>query len=135
MARIKWIENLKFIAKGNSEHSIILDTKKEFGGENSAPSPMEYILFGLGGCTGMDVVSILKKMNYKIDEFYIDIEAERKEEHPKIYKNIKITYNVKGDIPLEKIEHAVKLSQEKYCSVSAMLSKATKIVYEIKKLE
>lgn len=130
--RIKWIENLKFIAKGNSEHSIILDTKKEFGGENSAPSPMEYILFGLGGCTGMDVVSILKKMNYKIEEFYIDIEAERRDEHPKIYKNIKITYNIKGNIPFEKIEHAVKLSQDKYCSVSAMLSKSTNIIYEIK---
>ncbi len=135
MVRVRWIENLKFIAKGSSGHSIILDTKKEFGGEETAPSPMEYILFGLGGCTGMDVVSILKKMNYKIEEFCIDIEAERKEEHPKIYKNIKIIYKIKGDIPIEKIEHAVKLSQEKYCSVSAMLSKSTTIEYEIKRLE
>lgn len=132
--RVRLIENLKFIAKGNSNHSVIMDTKKESGGEDSAPSPMEFILFGLGGCTGMDVVSILRKMNYKINEFYIDIEAERNEEHPKIYKNIKIIYNIKGDIPFEKVQHAVKLSQEKYCSVSAMLSKSSVITYEIKML-
>ncbi len=135
MVRVKWVENLKFIAKGNSNHSIILDTKKEVGGEDSAPSPMEVVLFALGGCTGMDVVSILKKMHYNIEEFYIEIDAERNNEHPKVYKNIKLVYNIKGEIPFEKIEHAVKLSQEKYCSVSAMLSKTAKITYEIKKLE
>jgi putative redox protein len=64
MVKVRWIENMKFVATGDSNHSIVMDTKKEFGGDESAPSPMEIVLFGLGGCTGMDVVAILKKMGY-----------------------------------------------------------------------
>jgi len=113
-------------------HNFITDANEEVGGSDLGPRPKQLLLAGLIGCTGMDVVSILRKMQVKFDDLEIKVEAENASEHPKVYQNIHLTYIVKGkDIPEDKVKKAVSLSQEKYCAVSAMLKKATPVTYEI----
>lgn len=131
IVNVKWKENMAFEANVNN-HQIIMDADESVGGQDLGPRPKAMLLAGLGGCTGMDVVSILKKMKVVVDGFEIRIEAEMTEEHPKIYHTIVLYYIFKGkDLPLDKIETAVSLSQEKFCGVSAMLGKASKIEYKI----
>ena len=104
-----------------------MDGATAFGGSEAASSPMELFLISLGGCTGMDVASLLKKMRVKIDKFEIVIEAERAEEHPKIYTKIDLVYKFWGkdlDSSKAKIEKAINSSQDNYCSVSAMIKAA-----------
>jgi putative redox protein len=113
-------------------HTLITDASEEIGGNNLGPRPKQLLLAGLIGCTGIDVMSILKKMKVDIEDCSIEVEADNTQEHPKVYENIHITYRFKGkDLPLDKIQKAVDLSQDKYCGVSAMLKKATPITYEI----
>lgn len=113
-------------------HDFITDASEEVGGNNLGPSPKQLLLAGLIGCTGIDVMSMLNKMKVSLDDLKIDVEADPTEEHPKVYENIHLTYRFIGkDIPRDKIERAVSLSQEKYCGVSAMLKKATPITYDI----
>jgi putative redox protein len=113
-------------------HKLVTDAPEEIGGNNLGPRPKQLLLAGLIGCTGIDVMSILKKMKIEIDDLNIEVEAESTEEHPKVYKNIHLTYIFKGsNLPRANIERAVSLSQEKYCGVSAMLSKATPVTYDI----
>jgi len=127
---VKWSGGMEFTGNAGSEHQIVMDTSPDFGGRSRGPTPMQLVLIALGGCTGMDVVSILKKMGIEIDGFEIELRGERKTEHPKAYKEIEIKYIFNGkDIAEEKVKKAITLSQEKYCSVSAMLEKACKIRY------
>ena len=113
-------------------HTVITDAPVEDGGNDFGPSPKALLLAGLIGCSGIDVMSITKKMKVELDDVNIDIEAEVREEDPKIYNYIKITYRFKGkNISYDKVEKAVKLSMEKYCGVSAMLEKAVPITYEV----
>lgn len=129
--KINWKEEMCFDAEING-HNIILDAHESFGGKNQGPSPKPLLLVGLGGCTGMDVISILKKMKVFPEDLSIDVEAQMTEEHPKIYDKIHIKYIFKGkSLPISKIEKAVNLSQEKYCGVTAMLEKCSKITHEI----
>ena len=119
-----------------SGHHVIMDALPEVGGENSGPRPKELLLASLAGCTGMDVVSILKKMKVELESFNIEVEADLTEEHPKQYSKMHITYMFKGEnLEMEKLKKAVDLSQEKYCGVSAMYRKAMELTYEIKILE
>ena len=113
-------------------HNFITDASEEIGGNDLGPRPKQLLLAGLIGCTGIDVMSILKKMRIELEDLKIDIEADNTEEHPKVYENIHLVYTFIGkNLPRENIEKAVSLSQEKYCGVSAMLEKATPITYEI----
>lgn len=113
-------------------HTLITDAPVENGGDNLGPSPKILLLAGLIGCTGIDVKSILKKMKVEYDDFDIEVETYHTDEQPRVYKDIHMIYRFKGkDLPLSSIEKAVKLSQEKYCGVSAMLEKATPITYDI----
>lgn len=115
-----------------SGHKLIIDAADKVGGENLGPRPKQLLLAGLIGCTGMDVVSILRKMKVKYDDFKIEVQAEEAEDHPKVYKKIHLIYKFKGEnLPLSNIERAVSLSQEKYCGVSAMLKKAAPVTYDI----
>jgi putative redox protein len=91
---------------------------------------MELVLVALGGCTGMDVVSILGKMKVKFTDFKISITAEEKEEYPKIFKKIHIKYLIYGDVPEDKVKKAIELSQTRYCSVSGILRKSAEVTYE-----
>lgn len=129
---VQRIENNTFIARGESNHWVVLDTQKEHGGQSAATSPMEMVLIALGGCTGMDVESLLQKMRTPVETFKIEISAERRAEHPRVFTHIHLKYIFSGkDLNPDSIEKAVALSQNKYCSVSAMLAKTAKIDYEI----
>ena len=130
-AQVKWVDGLKFVGTDHGGHSIVMDTPVISGGDDSAVAPGELVLVSLGGCTGVDVVSVLKRMRVPFRDVKIDIEAEPVETHPKIYKWIKIIYRLFGVADKSKAEKAVKLSQDKYCSVAAMLSKSAEVRYEI----
>jgi putative redox protein len=109
-----------------------MDTKVEVGGSNAASTPMELILFGLGGCTAIDVETILVKMKVPVEHFEVAIDYERSEEHPKVYTRIDLTFHFYGkDLPQERLERAVHLSEEKYCSVSAMLRPTVNITTKV----
>lgn len=123
--------NMSFDAKVNG-HNIILDSTREFGGNNAGPRPKSLLLAALAGCTGMDVVSILQKMKVKFEDLRIVVEGNITDEHPKHFDHIHIMYIVKGkDIPVEKVKTAINLSQDKYCGVSYSLKKAMNITWEL----
>lgn len=129
---VEWKGNMAFEGKGESGHSVLMDAALKSGGEDNGPSPMEMVLSGLGGCTGMDVVSILKKMRLDIESLEMEIKAERASEHPKRYTKIHIHYKLSGsNLKKEKVEKAVKLTQETYCSVSKSLNAETTYSFEI----
>jgi len=131
-AIVTWQNNMAFEATVNG-HQVMMDTDISAGGNDQGPRPKILLLAGLGGCTGMDVVSILAKMKVVPEKFWMEISAEMTDEHPKIYNQIKLVYFFKGaDLQFEKLEKAVNLSQEKYCAVSAMLSKSAEMLIEIK---
>jgi putative redox protein len=131
---IKKIKGLKLLGKDDSGHEITIDTKRELGGHDSAPSPMSLLLFSLGSCTLMDVISLLDKMRVTYDDIKVQVTGERLDKHPKIFNRIEIRYIIYGKKPDEsKIKKAIDLSTEKYCSVHAMLTKSAFISssYEI----
>jgi putative redox protein len=126
-----WLEDMAFDVDLNGHH-ITLDSSPDFGGKNRGPSPKPLLLASLAGCTGIDVVAILKKMRVPLDGLRINVSAHLTEEDPKIYDRIKVIYTFKGDnLPMDKLERAVQLSEDRYCGVSAMLKKAGLIEYEI----
>ncbi len=130
--KIKWLENMAFEADVNG-HKITLDASEAAGGENRGPRPKPLMLAALAGCTGMDVVSILKKMRVEIDVFNVVVEGSLSEEHPKQYTQMRVIYEFKGnDLPMDKLEKAINLSEERYCGVSAMYKKAFGITTEIR---
>jgi putative redox protein len=132
-ANIRWAGKMTFVGRAGSNHLVPMDSGPEFGGDSSATKPMELLLLSLGGCTGMDVVPILKKMRQDVTAVELNIAAERSEEHPEPYTKIDIEYVVTGrNLDEERVKHAVELSQEKYCSVSAMLRKSCPINYTVR---
>ena len=113
-------------------HKITVDATADVGGRDMGPRPKPLLLAGLAGCTGMDVVAILRKMGQEWDSFKLQIEAQTSEKHPKVYTDIKINYIFSGkNLSKDKIEKAVNLSQDKYCGVSAMLKNSVSISHEI----
>jgi len=116
-----WHEGMRFIGIGPSGHAVLMDAAPEAGGEDSAPRPTELLLFALGGCTAMDIVSILDKMRTPPRRFEVVIQAERAPEHPKAVRKIHLVYRAEG-VPEENLLKAAKLSQERYCSVSHSLA-------------
>ena len=128
---VDWTEGMAFKANVNG-FTIDLDADEKVGGKNSGPRPKPLLLVALGGCTGMDVVSILAKMRVVPDYFNVEVEAEQTDEHPKYYHKIHIKYIFRGkDLPMAKLEKAVNLSQDRYCGVSLMLGKSSEITHEI----
>lgn len=114
-------------------HKIRVDAAEESGGENSGVRPKPLMLLALAGCTGMDVVSILAKMHVKIDDLNIIVEGDLEEDHPKFYNKMKVIYHFKGtDLPMDKLEKAVSMSEEKYCGVMALYKKAIPVEFEIR---
>lgn len=126
-----WKGNMQFETEV-SGHKFIMDAGPDMGGEDAGPRPKPMLLSALAGCTGMDVVSILKKMRVPIEGLNIKIAAQLTDEHPKHYSDLHIVYEFTGkDLPLDKLEKAVQMSQETYCGVSFMFRKAMKISFEI----
>lgn len=127
----KWTEGMSFEADVN-DHTIVLDAAEKVGGKNKGPRPKPLLLFSLAGCTGMDVVSLLKKMRVEYEDFSIRVSGEVTDDHPKYYKKIHVIYQFKGNnLDKGKVEKAVNLSQEKYCGVSYMVKQAAELTYEI----
>ncbi len=129
---VEWIENMAFKADVNG-HEIIIDATEKVGGENRGPRPKPLMMASLAGCTGMDVVSILKKMRVQLDYFNVVVEAELTEEHPKHFIKMHVIYEFKGkDLPMAKLEKAIDLSEERYCGVSATYKQTMELTSEIK---
>jgi len=115
------------------DHKLVADAHPNVGGDGKGPRPKPLLLFSLAGCTGMDVVSLLKKMRVEFEDFKIQVSGELTDEHPKYYHKIHLTYQFQGkDINASKVEKAVNLSQDKYCGVSHMLKQAAEITWDIK---
>lgn len=130
-----WKQGMAFEADVNG-FKIPLDADPAVGGTNTGPRPKPLTLVSLAGCTGMDVISILKKMRVEPDYFNIAVEGDMMEEHPKYYHKIHVIYELKGkEIDIEKVEKAVNLSRDRYCGVYALLVKGAEITYEIKLLD
>ncbi|MFH1132106.1 MAG: OsmC family protein [Pseudomonadota bacterium] len=130
-----WVNGKQFVAESESGHGLIMDAGAAVGGRNTGPAPMELLLAGLAGCTGIDVVYILTdKMKKELTSLEIQVSGERAIEPPKVYTDIQVTYRIKGPNLKEKdAVRAIRLSSENYCSVSIMLAKTAKIqvAYEI----
>lgn len=128
---LTWDSGLAF-AVDQDGHRFLLDAGVESGGEDRGPRPKALLLSALGACSGIDVVSILAKMRVELDGFELRLSAPQTEEHPRVFTGIHVQYVFKGkDLPLDKLERAVQLSQERYCGVSAMLAQACPITHEI----
>jgi putative redox protein len=126
-AAVNWTDKDRFVGVATSGHSIVLDAAPE----KTANSPMELVLIALCGCTASDVVGILRKKREAFTGLEVRAEAERADGYPAVYTSIHLTYLVRGHVSQKAMEDAVKLSKEKYCSVSAMLEKTAKITYSI----
>lgn len=122
-----WTDRERFVAEATSRHAIVMDA----GTEKTANSPMELVLIALCGCTASDVVGILRKKREPFTHLEVRAEGERATGYPAVYKEIKLTYRVSGKVSRKSVEDAVRLSKEKYCSVSAMLEKTAKISVNI----
>lgn len=127
---LKQIKGLSFAAKGESNHWITMDGPEQVGGNNAGARPKELLLMSLAGCTGSDVVSILKKKRVNLIDFEINITAQQTEDHPKVFTELDLEYVFYGkDIKTKDVERAIELSTGTYCGVSAMLKKGMKIKY------
>ncbi|WP_243317048.1 OsmC family protein [Geothrix paludis] len=130
-AHVRWESGLTFQVDQEG-HQYHIDVPAGAGALTKGPRPKGLILAGLGGCTAIDVVSILEKMRVKLDGLEVQVSAEAREEHPRIFTSIHVRYVFRGrDLPMDKLERAVKLSEETYCGVSAMLRPAVPITSEI----
>jgi putative redox protein len=133
-SNLRWTGEMAFETEIDG-HKLTLDVAEEAGGHNLGMRPKKLMLTALAGCTGMDVISILKKMKIVPDEFNVRVDGNVTEEHPKQYDSMHIIYEFKGDnLPEDKLIKAIELSQEKYCGVSALYKKAIEVTYEIKML-
>lgn len=127
---------ITFLGKGDSNHWVPMDGAPIFKGYEAGTHPIELLLIGLGGCTGMDVVTLLQKRKVRYDRFEIQLKADRATEHPKVITKIEMEYIFYGkEISSKDVEEAITLSQTKYCSVSAMLKKAAPLTWRFKIIE
>ena len=127
-AVVKQLQGISLAGKTDSNHWIVMDGPREFGGSDAGIRPKELLLLALGGCTASDVIAILQKKRVPVENVEIHLSAEQTEEHPQVFTSIHVEYIVRGDnISPADVERAIALSETKYCSVNAMLSKAIKI--------
>ncbi|WP_163970301.1 OsmC family protein [Oceanobacillus halotolerans] len=128
---VKWDGKMAFSNETPSGHSIKMDAAEAVGGENTGPRPTEILLNAVAGCTGIDIISILKKMRLEPTSFQMEVKGERAEDHPKKFTTVMIHYALDGDLPEDKVVRAIELSKNKYCSVSHSLSAEIKVNYSI----
>jgi putative redox protein len=126
-AKAIWTDGERYLGEANSRHATVMDT----AAEKTASTPMELVLIALCGCTASDVVGILRKKREPFTGLEVNASGERAAGHPSVYTEIKLTYRVAGKVSRKAMEDAVRLSKEKYCSISAMLEKSAKITIEI----
>ena len=130
-ARVKLIEGVCFAGEAGSGHAVVMDGPPDSGGRNLGPRPMEMLLLGLGGCTSFDVVHILRKGRQDIRDCVAEIEAQRAETDPKVFTRIHVHFVVTGkNLDPKRVDQAIRLSAEKYCSASIMLGKTAQITHD-----
>ena len=131
-AKVSWVDGALFVAEAGSGHTFTMDGAADIGGRNLGPRPMEVMLIGMGGCTAIDVVSMLKKQRQDIVGVEVSLVGERASEHPMVYTDVKLVYTVRGrKLNKALVERAVSLSDEKYCSATAMFRKSAKVTHEV----
>ncbi|MFO0752175.1 MAG: OsmC family protein [Thermodesulfovibrionales bacterium] len=129
-AKVKWVDGLRFVGEATSGHAIVLDADREVGGTNTGVRPTELLLIGLGGCSGMDVASVLQKKKQKISGVEMNVQGQKAQDYPQKFTEIDIEFVVTGkDLSEEAVRKAVELSMTKYCSVKATLEGTAKISY------
>jgi len=129
-ARVKWLQDVTFMGESGSGHAVVMDGAPDAGGRNIGFRPMEMLLIGLGGCSAFDVVMILKRGREPITDCSVELEAQRAETDPKVFTEIDMLYKVTGKkLDPKKVERAVNLSAEKYCSATKILSATAKITH------
>ena len=130
--RVKWLDHMSFVGESGSGHSVVMDGAPEAGGRNLGVRPMEMLLLGLGGCASFDVVSILHKSRQQISDCEVEVEAQRADEIPKVFTSIHLHFIVSGrNLDEKKVDKAIVLSAEKYCSASRMLEKSATITLSL----
>lgn len=135
-ARVKWVENVCFMAESESGHAVVMDGAPDIGGKNLGPRPMEMLLMGTGGCTSVDVIMILQKSRQDVVDCEVEIDADRAADHPKVFTRIHMHFTVKGrGLKPEMVERAIKLSAEKYCSASIILGKTAEMTHDFEIVE
>ena len=125
-ARVQWIGKEQFVAQSPSGHLSTLDSDRS---SNAAPGPMELLLMALGACTATDVVSILGKKRQRLESLEVTVSGERAQEPPAVWTKLEIVYKLRGQLEEQAVKHAIDLSEEKYCSVAAMLRKTASITF------
>jgi putative redox protein len=129
-ATVKWTDGLQFVGESGTGHAVVMDAGIEVGGKNTGMRPMEILLVGLGGCSGMDIASILQKKRQQVISIDAKVRGDMAEEYPKKFTKIVIEYTVTGkDLSDDAVKRAVDLSMSKYCSVKATLDAAAEISY------
>lgn len=126
---LSWAEQMRFEVQTESGHSLTLDAREDVGGQNRGPRPSEVVLAGLAGCTSMDVISILRKMRLPVEQFTVTAVGEEREEHPKSFHTIVVSYTVAGELPEAKLVRAIKLSRDRYCVVAHLVGGRAEIKY------
>lgn len=135
-ARVKWLDHMSFVGESGSGHSVVMDGPPDDGGRNLGVRPMEMVLLGMGGCTAFDMVHILRRQRQAISDCQVELEAERAKDVPKVFTRIHVHYIVKGTgLDEGKVERAVKMTAEKYCSVSIMLAASVNITHDFEIIE
>lgn len=130
-ARIKWIEGVSFAGQSESGHTVVMDGPPDAGGQNLGVRPMEMLLLGMGGCTAFDVVHILRKSRQPVTDCVAEIDAERADTDPKVFTKIHVHFIITGKgLDPKRVEQAVTLSSEKYCSASIMLGKVAEVTHD-----
>ena len=133
---VNWVDGLLMVGKSDSGHTLTMDGPPESGGENLGVRPMEMLLLGVAGCTMIDVVTTLKKMRQDLSHLETKINAERATDHPKVFTNIHIQFILKGqNLDEKKVDKAITLSAEKYCSASIMLGETATITHDFEVIE
>jgi putative redox protein len=132
-SKIMLTDGMQFVGVADSGHAVVMDAPASVGGNNTGAKPMELLLMAFGGCSGMDVISILRKKKQNVSKLGINVEGEMAKDHPHMYTSMHIEYMVTGkDISEDAVKRAIELSLEKYCSVGATLGKAAKITHSYK---
>jgi putative redox protein len=135
-AKVTYVNGLQFVGEADSGHAIVMDGTPDVGGRNTGLRPTELLLIGIGGCSGMDIVSILKKKKQDVKGVEININGQKAENYPKKFTEIQLEFVIAGkDISEEAVKRAVQLSMEKYCAVKATLEGSAKINYSYKIIE
>lgn len=130
-ASVSWTGGMSFEGKAESGHAVVMDSSPDFGGEDKGPRPMEMLLLGMGGCTSIDVMSILKKSRQDVTDCVAELSAERADTVPKVFTRIHVHFKVTGrGLDAKRVERAIELSAQKYCSASIMLGKTAEITHD-----